>query len=105
MIDYKKCATCRHQYIPRDISFTELLEQYDRILVPKIQRDYAQGRTDGHAADVRKNLLDDIFSKKEIKFDFVFGTKREIKNGTIIENCFIPLDGQQRLTNLAILYL
>lgn len=48
---------------------------------------------------IRNNLLKDIFSNKEISFDFIFGTKGEN------ENSFIPLDGQQRLTTLFLLYL
>jgi len=105
MINCNKCATCQFQYTPKEISFPELLNQYDKILIPKIQRDYAQGRTDTKAKDVRKILLDDIFSGKEVKFDFIFGTKQERKEGSNKYNCFIPLDGQQRLTTLFLLYL
>ena len=89
----------------QEYTFKELLDQYDRILVPMIQRDYAQGRTDKKATDVRNNLLTDIFSDKDVHFDLVFGSKeRRIIDGkeTI---CFIPVDGQQRLTTLFLLYL
>ena len=86
-------------------TFSKLLEQYEKILVPMIQRDYAQGRTDKKATDVRNNLLTDIFSGKNVHFDLVFGSKeKRIIDGTE-KNCFIPVDGQQRLTTLFLLHL
>ena len=33
----------------QEYTFPKLLEQYDKILVPMIQRDYAQGRKDKKA--------------------------------------------------------
>ena len=85
--------------------FPKLLEQYDKILVPMIQRDYAQGRSDKKATDVRNNLLNDIFSGNKVHFDLVFGSKeKKIIDGKEM-NCFIPVDGQQRLTTLFLLYL
>ena len=89
----------------QEYTFKELLDQYDRILVPMIQRDYAQGRTDKKATDVRNNLLTDIFSDKNVHFDLVFGSKeKRIIDGKEM-NCFIPVDGQQRLTTLFLLHL
>lgn len=89
----------------QEYTFPELLVQYDKILIPMIQRDYAQGRTDKKAADVRNNLLNDIFSDKNVHFDLVFGSKeKRIVDGEE-KNCFIPVDGQQRLTTLFLLYL
>lgn len=89
----------------QEYTFPKLLEQYDMILVPMIQRDYAQGRSDKKATDVRKNLLNDIFSGNEVHFDLVFGSvERRIVDGAE-KRCFIPIDGQQRLTTLFLLYL
>ncbi len=89
----------------QEYTFSKLLEQYDKILVPMIQRDYAQGRTDKKATDVRNNLLNDIFSGNEVHFDLVFGSKeKRIIDGKEM-NCFIPVDGQQRLTTLFLLFL
>lgn len=91
----------------QEYTFPKLLEQYDKILVPMIQRDYAQGRTDKKATDVRHSLLNDIFSDKDkdIHFDLVFGSKeKRIIDGKEM-NCFIPVDGQQRLTTLFLLHL
>lgn len=84
------------------LKFTDLLGRYDHIVIPAIQRDYAQGREDKKATEVRKILLDDIFSNKpEIDFNLVFGSREEYGGKT----CFIPVDGQQRLTTLFLLYL
>ena len=89
----------------QEYNFSKLLEQYDKILIPMIQRDYAQGRTDKKATDVRNNLLTDIFSDKNVHFDLVFGSKeKRIIDGKEM-NCFIPVDGQQRLTTLFLLHL
>lgn len=89
----------------QEYTFSKLLEQYDKILVPMIQRDYAQGRTDKKETDVRNNLLNDIFCGKDVHFDLVFGSKeKRIIDGKEM-NCFIPVDGQQRLTTLFLLYL
>lgn len=89
----------------QEYTFKELLDQYDRILIPMIQRDYAQGRTDKKATDVRNNLLTGIFSDKNVHFDLVFGSKeKRIIDGKEM-NCFIPVDGQQRLTTLFLLHL
>ena len=100
-----KCFTCEYEYESKEISFSDLLKQYDKILIPKIQRDYAQGRKDTKATDIRKNLLDDIFSKEKVKLDFIFGTNEILTDEKGDHNCFIPLDGQQRLTTLFLLYL
>lgn len=88
-----------------EYTFPKLLEQYDMILVPMIQRDYAQGREDKKAKDVRNNLLTDIFISKEVHFDLVFGSKEQRIVDSEKKSCFIPVDGQQRLTTLFLLYL
>lgn len=89
----------------QEYTLPKLFEQYDRVLVPMIQRDYAQGRTDKKASDVRNNLLNDIFSDKKVHFDLVFGSKEQRIIDGVEMNCFIPVDGQQRLTTLFLLYL
>lgn len=71
-----------------------------KIKIPVIQRDYVQGRGDEKSTEVRKNFLDDLFSalkeKRKFHLDFVYGS--------YIEDFFIPIDGQQRLTTLFLLY-
>ncbi|AZA55926.1 Protein of unknown function DUF262 [Chryseobacterium ureilyticum] len=75
------------------------------IEIPMIQRDYAQGRNDEKTAYIREKFLKDLHSvmresqngsDKYLNLDFVYGY---IENST-----FIPLDGQQRLTTLYIIY-
>lgn len=76
----------------------ELLEKYE-IVIPLLQRDYAQGRPGNQIKDIRKRFLQDLYravNNNGIILDFVYGeaTKDE----------FIPLDGQQRLTTLFLLH-
>ena len=62
-------------------TFDRLTSEYDHISIPKIQRDYAHGRNTEKAIDVRKNLLNDIFSPdKTMSFDFIFGTAKRIRH-------------------------
>lgn len=83
------------------ISFWELLSECTKIEIPIIQRDYAQGRDNEKTTKIRKLFLDSLIKAIEsenecIELDFVYG---DIKNGV-----FQPLDGQQRLTTLFLLY-
>ena len=70
-----------------------------QIVIPQIQRDYAEGRKIGKVNEVRKSLLSDMIyavcNDKKTELDFVYGYER---NGS-----FEPLDGQQRLTTLFLL--
>lgn len=81
-------------------TFWELIKQY-KIVVPKIQRDYVQGRKNATVAKNRKEfveeLVDAIKNDKSMSLNFVYGTIRG--------NDFIPIDGQQRLTTLFLLHL
>ncbi len=84
-------------------NFRELLVEYKQISIPKIQRDYAQGRDNDKAKDVRENFINDIFSGNVKSLDFIFGTACELPGEN--QKAFLPLDGQQRLTTLFLLYL
>ncbi|MFY1614709.1 DUF262 domain-containing protein [Micromonospora sp. WMMD736] len=70
------------------------------IEIPLIQRDYAQGRTDGRVPDIRARFLDVLHdaltSGTKVGLDFVYG---DVEGGTLR-----PLDGQQRLTTLFLLH-
>ncbi len=71
------------------------------IEIPLFQRDYAQGRQDEHASQVRKRFIADLCASLEdgghdLHLDFVFG---DVVNGILY-----PLDGQQRLTTLFLLH-
>lgn len=74
-----------------------LVRDCSYIIIPLIQRDYAQGRESEE--DVRMNFLKAlkvyIQDGKSHSLDFVYGNK----DG----NKFIPIDGQQRLTTLFLL--
>lgn len=72
----------------------------DRIQIPLIQRDYAQGRDSPEVALIRSEFLgvlaDALSGGPAVGLDFVYG---DVKNGTLR-----PLDGQQRLTTLFLLH-
>ncbi len=86
----------------------------DVIEIPMIQRDYAQGRLSISSREKQKRLnptgekfIDEIFSflnnpsaGVQMELDFVYGAIKEIEGVTY----FYPLDGQQRLTTLFLLY-
>ncbi|MET3501353.1 hypothetical protein ABIC45_002965 [Mucilaginibacter rubeus] len=76
--------------------------KFDGIRIPMIQRDYAQGRKD--EKEVRGHFLTEIFSALNngtpMELDFVYGAVKTQDKSTY----FVPLDGQQRLTTLFLLY-
>lgn len=89
-------------------TFLELLDEYP-IVIPLIQRDYAQGRLDDKAIDIRNQFLSDIIASlnndgSELVLDFVYGSVKARKNNSDELRCFVPLDGQQRLTTLFLLH-
>lgn len=72
----------------------------NKIVIPLIQRDYAQGRLDLEASRVRERFLTSLYDAvtgNSITLDFVYGDIDQ--NGVMI-----PLDGQQRLTTLFLLH-
>ena len=76
----------------------------DRILIPMIQRPYAQGRKSQKS--IREKFLYDIFAAltnndvEKLELNFIYGTfVKENDNNT-----FELLDGQQRLTTLFLLH-
>ncbi len=83
----------------RTTSFFQLMREPGfRIEIPKIQRDYAQGRAS--AENLRLNFLKTIKrhldEERHLNLDFVYGS--------IQDDRFIPIDGQQRLTTLFLLH-
>ena len=72
-----------------------------KISIPIIQRDYAQGRLNDKSTGIRNKFLDEIFNRldnnENLFLDFVYGSIEDDK--------FIPIDGQQRLTTLFLLHL
>lgn len=84
-------------YKGETLRFHDLIKK-QKVEIPIIQRDYAQGRID--AKEVRLNFLkalyDSLISNNPIKLDFIYGSN--------VNNSFQPLDGQQRLTTLFLLH-
>jgi Protein of unknown function DUF262 len=80
-------------------TFWNLLEKYP-LQVPPIQRDYAQGRTDTKTTLIREKLVtalrEALTEPRPLRLDFVYGS--------LPEDTFVPLDGQQRLTTLFLLH-
>jgi len=80
-------------------TFWELIKKY-KIEIPKIQRDYAQGRKEPDIEKIVSKFLDDIINSiinnDILNLDFVYG---KVENDLLI-----PLDGQQRLTTLFLIH-
>lgn len=77
-----------------------LLKKYC-VVIPIIQRDYAQGRRDEGKDELRNRFLTNLTTalkekNNPVKLDFVYGS---VENGELL-----PLDGQQRLTTLWLLH-
>ena len=83
-----------------EYTFFSLLNEFEKIEIPRIQRSYAQGRESEKI--VRDGFLGSIIKSLENKnedrlcLDFIYGDSNNKK--------FIPIDGQQRLTTLYLLY-
>lgn len=71
--------------------------QNKTILIPLLQRDYVQGGKE----DVINPFLDSlILSENQCDLNYIYGYTKTVDDKT----CFIPVDGQQRLTTLWILH-
>ena len=96
-------ATTIHSFMDIfDTTFGENQEavQLKKIVIPIIQRDYAQGRRNSDVTRVRDRFLEALYkavTEKPITLDFVYGDIDDEGNMT-------PLDGQQRLTTLFLLH-
>lgn len=93
---------------PEPITFQQLLARHGRIAIPRLQRDYAQGRAGVKEAQVREAFLEVLRKALERQvdaehapqnLDFIYGTAE-----TSPYSHFSPLDGQQRLTTLFLLH-
>lgn len=74
--------------------------QLQKIIIPIIQRDYAQGRDNPDVVRVRERFIEALYkavTENPITLDFVYGDIDKEGNMT-------PLDGQQRLTTLFLLH-
>ena len=75
-----------------------------QIIIPKIQRPYAQGRQDGVCTYIRNTLLNEMFENFKtdeiFDFNFIYGVVRPSNDEYVME----LLDGQQRMTTLFLVY-
>lgn len=62
------------------------------ILIPRLQREYVQGRLE----EIISPFLDDLF-KSDAELTYIYGYEEK--------GCFVPIDGQQRLTTLWLLHV
>lgn len=78
-------------------NFYELIEQ-DRVVIPKLQRDYAFGRESEKekCESFVKKILDSLKENKEKNLDFIYGKKNK--------GWIKLIDGQQRITNLFLIH-
>ncbi len=101
---------CLENSVGKLTTFYELIDReqkdsFDKILIPKIQRDYAQGRP--NRKKLRGRFLNCLFSAidepvaEKCELDFIYGQKFTTRK----ESIFLPVDGQQRLTTLFLLHL
>lgn len=97
------------EYKGERLSFFKIFSKKNyKLVIPIIQRDYAQGRTNDDTKEVRTEFLDALYNYLEENrpnrdLDFVYGTLQKGDN-TEERVHFIPLDGQQRLTTLFLLH-
>ena len=96
--------TIKHTQSGERLSFYKLFKEKNyRVLIPIIQRDYAQGRK--NKREIRETFLTALYqyleeNKPNRDLDFVYGSLCIVENQTD----FVPLDGQQRLTTLFLLH-
>ena len=94
--------------INKKYTFEDLLDgscfALSKIEIPIIQRDYVQGQKEPHSESINKTgkrFIEAIFKSMlhntPMDLDFIYGS-------ITAEGAFIPLDGQQRLTTLFLLY-
>ena len=97
-------------YDSEEKSLFELLKE-NEVSIPKIQRDYAQGRNTKNIQYIREMFLNNLFKAlsddaddKKLKLDFIYGYEDQDQFQDKQITIFKPLDGQQRLTTLFLLH-
>ncbi|NRB39198.1 MAG: DUF262 domain-containing protein [Pseudomonadales bacterium] len=81
-------------------TFWQLLDSYD-VEIPIIQRDYAQGRSDAKATQIRQGFVQSLY---EMVTNPAVSTDLDFIYGSVKNDVLVLLDGQQRLTTLFLLH-
>lgn len=83
-------------------------QQVGGIVIPIIQRDYAQGRTSDEVTIIRERFLNALYNAlvndQKQTLDFIYGNIETCKLHGKKTQVLTPLDGQQRLTTLFLLH-
>lgn len=84
-------------------TFADFIKEYN-IEIPIIQRDYVYGREKARetGADLVKAMIDSIKNCKVLDLNFIYGMETGSEDGK--KRCYFPIDGQQRLTTIFLLY-
>ena len=79
----------------------DILQKFDCIEIPIIQRDYAQGRPGREKIreELLNYMLEALAGDGKAELDFVYGSEKDNSPGV-----FVPVDGQQRLSTLWLLH-
>ncbi|MCC8037382.1 MAG: DUF262 domain-containing protein [Bacteroidales bacterium] len=105
----------QNQFNNKRYSFFQLFTQGTKehpgdyqLVIPIIQRDYAQGRDNDKAREVRADFLSQLLDYMTAPsgshdLDFVYGVSEHAKDPSGRRE-FVPLDGQQRLTTLFLIH-
>jgi len=92
--------------LSNQVIFKQLLDRHQRVQIPMIQRDYAQGRP--QEEEIRGDFLSALHAalllppdddSLPLNLDFIYGSVEGNE-----ETRLLPLDGQQRLTTLFLLH-
>ena len=84
-------------------TFLELIKRHNRVEIPVIQRDYAQGRADQHI--IRDDFIGSLHEAlSQSSDDISLPLDLDFIYGSVVNGAFQPLDGQQRLTTLYLLH-
>lgn len=79
-----------------DIKVVTKTSNINQIKIPMIQRDYVQGLNEKKLESFLNTLIDTLENNKTFSLNFIYGNINE-------DGIFEPIDGQQRLTTLALL--
>ena len=83
-----------------DVKFVDIFNHGKvEIEIPKIQRNYVQGNNIRIREQFVKDIFDNMINNKIMDLDIIFGIEKQEEVSK-----FIPIDGQQRLTTLFLVF-